>query len=216
MNENLKEYYSKRAAEYEIIYQKPERQEELQQIKSFLKNELKNFSVYEAACGTGYWTQVISESASSVTAADISDEVIRIAATKNYNCGNVHFKIEDIFTPNMGEMYDAFFGGFIWSHIPLNQLNNFLSACESRVKSGGKIIFMDNNFVEGSSTPLNSSDEEGNTFQIRKLKDGSEYKVLKNFSDKYLFNKIFSSRNINYDYLNLKYFWIIKYKVNQG
>ena len=42
---------------------------------------------------------------------------------------------------------------------------------------------VDNNFVSGSSTEISSTDIEGNTYQTRKLKDGSLHEVLKNFPD---------------------------------
>jgi demethylmenaquinone methyltransferase/2-methoxy-6-polyprenyl-1,4-benzoquinol methylase len=39
-------------------------------------------------------------------------------------------------------------------------------------------------YVEGSSTPVAGSDADGNTYQVRRLDDGSEHRVMKNFPDK--------------------------------
>ena len=79
-------YYAKRANEYERIYQKPERQSDLAALNRLLTEIISGHEVLEIACGTGYWTQVISRAATSVTATDINEEVLQIARTKNYGC----------------------------------------------------------------------------------------------------------------------------------
>jgi len=40
---------------------------------------------------------------------------------------------------------------------------------------------IDNNYIAGSSTPINRIDREGNSYQNRKLSDGFQDEVLKNF-----------------------------------
>jgi len=40
---------------------------------------------------------------------------------------------------------------------------------------------MDNRYVDGSSTPISERDADGNTYQRRRLADGSDNRVLKNF-----------------------------------
>lgn len=47
-------YYAARAAEYERIYDKPERQAELQRLRALIPAYLAGRSVLEIACGTGY------------------------------------------------------------------------------------------------------------------------------------------------------------------
>jgi demethylmenaquinone methyltransferase/2-methoxy-6-polyprenyl-1,4-benzoquinol methylase len=72
---------------------------------------------------------------------------------------------------------------------------------------------IDNNFVEGSSTPISKIDTEGNTYQLRRLEDGSEYEVLKNF---YLEDELktkFKNCCSSFEIINLKYYWMIKYDV---
>ena len=51
----------------------------------------------------------------------------------------------------------------------------------SKIKPGSLIAFLDNRYVEGSSTPVSRTDGGGNTYQTRKLDDGSSHEVLKNF-----------------------------------
>ena len=61
-------YYAERAQEYERIYEKPERQEQLHQLKRLLRDTLAGRRVVEAACGTGFWTAVAAETAAHITA----------------------------------------------------------------------------------------------------------------------------------------------------
>ena len=64
----LETYYAKRAREYERIYEKAERQEELAWLRERLPQLFANRHVLEIACGTGYWTQYLAKTAASVTA----------------------------------------------------------------------------------------------------------------------------------------------------
>ena len=122
-------YYARRAEEYERVYEKPERQDDIAHLTKDLKQIFAGQRVFEIACGTGYWTQSIAQTAHSVSATDINPEVLRIAKEKQYAHRNVKFGIADIYQlPTSEYPYDAGFGGFIWSHIPLNELPVFLSS----------------------------------------------------------------------------------------
>jgi len=56
----LETYYSNRASEYERVYDKPERQHELEWLRQRVPEILRGRRVLEVACGTGYWTQFIA------------------------------------------------------------------------------------------------------------------------------------------------------------
>ena len=98
MNKDIITYYGKRAEEYEQIYRKPERQDELKKIKGLLQNILAGKDILEIACGTGYWTERISQRAKSILATDINDTVLEIAKSKNYPKDNVRFQKQDLFS----------------------------------------------------------------------------------------------------------------------
>ena len=49
-------YYASRAQEYERIYHKPERQDDLGTLRAFLERAFAGKHVLELACGTGYWS----------------------------------------------------------------------------------------------------------------------------------------------------------------
>jgi len=213
MNSDLVAYYKERAREYEDIYLKPERQEDLRSAATILQDLVKDKTVIEIACGTGYWTEQIAQTAEHVFATDINEAVIDIAKQKDIPAGKASFSVADVYALPEGKTYDCLFGGFIWSHIPLQELDTFISAVNKIVAPGGTVVFMDNNYVAGSSTAISDSDEYGNTFQARELKDGSKHRVLKNFpSEDFLRDKpggIAGDISIT----RLKYYWILSYRI---
>jgi demethylmenaquinone methyltransferase/2-methoxy-6-polyprenyl-1,4-benzoquinol methylase len=178
----LREYYARRAAEYERVYEKPERQVDLARLRAQLPPLFAGAAVLEIACGTGYWTPLVAAHAASVLAVDASDEVLEIARAKRYERGNVRFERADAYAlPSWGERFSACFAGFWWSHVPLGRLDAFLAGLHARLARGALVVLLDNLYVEGSSTPIARRDAEGNTYQVRRLADGSRHEVLKNF-----------------------------------
>jgi len=180
--DKLASYYARRAAEYERIYAKPERQDDLAALRQRLRGLFAGRKVLELACGTGYWTEVISPDAAQVTAIDVNEEVLQIARGKRYPENRVTFMLGDCYAPpDSGRSHDALFAGFWWSHVPLGRMDDFLAAATRSVAPGALIAFLDNRYVEGSSTAISRRDGEGNSYQLRRLDDGSSHEVLKNF-----------------------------------
>lgn len=215
MNTDQIKYYLERAKDYEQIYEKPERQEDLKKLRIILKDLFFAKSVFEIACGTGYWTQFISEIAKSIFAIDINETVIEIAQSKKYESPTTFEKADIYNLTNANEKFDSGFGGFIWSHIPKQELDVFLSGFISNISPGGLVVFVDNQYVDGSNTPIDSKDENGNTYQIRKLSNGNNFKVIKNFpADKEIFD-IIDPIGSDIKIEHLKYFWILKFKVKK-
>jgi len=211
-NEDLTAYYAKRAAEYEAIYAKPERQTELKLAAQWLQDIFREMRVLEIACGTGYWTPFIAETAIQVLATDINESVLEIARSKQYPRKNVRFLQSDLYELPPNQDTNALFGGFIWSHIKREDLLGFLAQVNQLVPRGSTIVFMDNQYVPGSSTPIESSDAAGNTFQRRQLKDGQSYLVLKNFPGREELESALEGKAYDFQYTALQYFWICAYK----
>ena len=208
MNTDLTEYYRLRAREYEAIYRKTERREDLNALAILLQHTFTGLDVFETACGTGYWTEKISETARTVTASDINGEVLAVARSKSYGCP-VFFQQEDLFSPVSGvdTRFDALFGGFIWSHISTILLIKALENLSKRVRPGGRLLFIDNRFVDGSSTPIHSRDADGNTYQLRTLSDDSQHLVLKNFPSPDEIHRVLSGIG-KVKIQELTYFWM--------
>jgi len=179
--DNLADYYARRAAEYERIYSKPERQADLRALEARMQKMFSGRKVLELACGTGYWTPFIASAAAQVTALDLNEEVLKIARTKKHADKVDFVKGSAYEIPDFGRTHDALFAGFWWSHVPLEKLDGFIADCLAAVAPGALIAFLDNRYVEGSSTALARRDKRGNSFQLRSLDDGSTHEVLKNF-----------------------------------
>jgi SAM-dependent methyltransferase len=175
-------YYDARADEYEAVYEKPERQSDLQRLRNFLSVAFADQDVLEVACGTGYWTQFLARSAKSIVATDASAKLLDMARKKEYGKCRMTFLQSDAYSlPGISAFFSAGFHGFWWSHIPVQEISRFLQSFHGRLQDHACIIMIDNKYVEGSSTPIYRTDEYGNTYQIRELRDGSKYEVLKNF-----------------------------------
>lgn len=179
---DLTDYYARRANEYERIYAKPERQTDLNGLRLRLAELCAGRAVYEVACGTGYWTQVIAPKARSVYATDLNEAVLAIARTKAYPPQRVSWAVADAFSlPEPPHRCDAGLAAFWWSHLRHDEIDAFVTGFFARLGPGSRFILVDNRYVEGSSSPISRTDADGNTYQRRRLDDGSEHEVLKNF-----------------------------------
>jgi SAM-dependent methyltransferase len=179
---DLHVYYSARAREYDGIYAKPERQSDLRAMELWLPAQLSGRRVLELACGTGYWTQFVAPVALGIVAIDASAEPLEIARRRLRHHGSTTLLLGDAYRlPSDIGIFDAAFAGFWFSHVPRSRQREFLLHLNTCLESGSPVILFDNLYVAGSSTPIAERDEEGNTYQLRTLADGTVHRVLKNF-----------------------------------
>ncbi len=204
----LADYYRRRAAEYDRIYEKPERQEDLRRLEVDLADRVRGRRVLELACGTGWWTQTLARAADSVTATDANDEVLEIARRRTYE-RPVEFRRADAFRPeSVPGRFDAIVAAFWVSHLPLRDLGPYVRDLLDAVPPGGRAVLLDNRYVEGSSTPVSRTDEEGNTYQTRRLDSGETFEVLKNFLAEPGFRRRVEAPGQAVRFRELEYFWI--------
>jgi SAM-dependent methyltransferase len=205
----LVDYYRRRAAEYEAIYAKPERQPDLALLRERIPGKLRGARVLEVACGTGYWTQLIAGVAAHVVATDVAEEPMRIAQSKSYKQRPV-FSLTDAYAlPETLGRFDAALAVFWWSHIPRQRIAEFLASLHRRLEPGARVVLMDNLYVEGSSTALSEIDADGNTYQLRRLGDGAEVRVLKNFPSE---AELRSQLPAPLSYEAFEYYWLAQYQ----
>jgi SAM-dependent methyltransferase len=201
-------YYAERAPSYEEIYNKPERQDELDELHELVQEALFGQKVLELACGTGYWTAQYAEMAESVLATDINPALLDIARAKPFG-ENVRFELMDAFAPQVDSPVTACFAGFWWSHVMRQDQIPFLEKLRAAVGKDTWLMMLDNSYVEGSSTSIARTDLQGNTFQIRKLPNGDSYEILKNFPTDSALRKKLSVMAREIRIVRMEHFWML-------
>ena len=210
---DIEQYYAARASEYDRVYAKPERQQDLRAIERWLPSVLHNRTLLEVACGTGYWTQFLAPVARQMVAIDASAEVHRIARSR-VEVGNVWFVLGDAYRlPVPVREFEGAFAGFWFSHVPIARIGEFLHALHQTLVPGAKVVLLDNRFVEGSSTRISEQDADGNTYQLRRLEDASAHRVLKNFPSAHELRQAVSAVASEISYHEWQHFWALEYSL---
>ena len=214
IDKDIEQYYADRAYEYDKTYLRPERQKDIKKLHKLLKNLLSGHIVLEVACGTGYWTKTIASVSKFITAVDINNKVLQIAKNREIPSDKVIFVQDDVYSLNkIQNNFSAGFASFWWSHVLKSKLKGFLALFQSKLQSDALVVFIDNRRVKGSSTPISRIDNDGNTYQIRKLEDGREYEILKNFPTKKEIRETIGNKVKNLKIKFLTYFWIVSYNL---
>ncbi|MBC7942231.1 MAG: class I SAM-dependent methyltransferase [Chitinophagaceae bacterium] len=208
----MQAYYARRAAIYERVYFKPERQADLRAIEAGLPAMFAGRSVLEIACGTGWWTVHGAHDAAAWLATDLNPETMALARAKPLPAC-VSFAQVDAYT--LAELsdtcFDAAFAGCWWSHVPRARLPGWLDLLHRRLAPGARVVFLDNSFVQTSSTPLSRRDAAGNTYQNRVLDDGSVHEVLKNFPTFDEAAAVLGPRARQMRWVDHTHYWVLSY-----
>ena len=210
----LVDYYRRRAGEYEEIYAWAERQPDLDVLRAEIPARLAGREVLEIACGTGYWTERIARTARRIVATDLAEEPMARARAKDYGACRVELRLADAYAlPDLGRIHDAAFAGFWWSHVPLQRRGAFLQSLHARLASGARVVMFDNRYVAGEMHPIAETDAAGNTYQHRRLGDGSVNRVLKNFPAEDELRNFFAPCAANFRFQALTYYWLAEYEL---
>jgi demethylmenaquinone methyltransferase/2-methoxy-6-polyprenyl-1,4-benzoquinol methylase len=206
-NPRIVEYYDRRLAEYDDIYRRPERQADLTVLAELLRHAVENARVLELACGTGHWTAIVAETAAHVTATDVSPKALE-AARARIDQPHVHFRLADARAIDAaGDDFTTVLAAFWWSHVPRADVPRFLRTLTTALGPGTRAIFIDNRYVDGSSTPISRSDSDGNTYQLRRLADGTEFEILKNFPTREELHSSLTRVAADIDIHELTHYW---------
>jgi SAM-dependent methyltransferase len=182
---DLGDYYDRRAGEYEEIYTRaePEQERELAPLVAAVRTQLAGRRVLEVACGTGWWTAIAAEVASSVVATDVAPAML--AAARARALPGVEVVAADAYDlADVPGRFDAALACFWFSHVPRSRRAAFLAGLHRRLAPGAAVLLADNVYVEGLGGELVRPPGEEDTFKRRRLRDGSEHLVLKNYDSR--------------------------------
>jgi len=210
--QSMQRYYAQRAAEYERVYDKPERQADIAALKAWLPPRFEDWNVLELACGTGYWTPHAALRAATWLATDINDEVLGVARSKTLPHERIRFARDDAYHPATPGRFDAAFAAFWWSHVPLERASTWIDTLRARLAPGSRVVLVDNRYVEGSNHAIARTDDRGNTYQQRRLADGSWHEVLKNFPSAPSLRTLLGPRASAFEWTEWTYFWACEYR----
>ncbi|MCW5590695.1 MAG: class I SAM-dependent methyltransferase [Burkholderiales bacterium] len=210
--DEMQSYYAARAPYYDDVYDKPERREDIAFLKSHLPAVFAGRKVLEIACGTGYWTQHIAPAAAAMTATDAVAQPLDLARGRP-GVGAVRFALADAYDlPESLGTFDAAFAGLWLSHVPVERRNEFLSSLHRHLAPGAKVVLIDNSEVQLKDFPIAERDAHGNTWQMRRLKDGTMHRVLKNFPSRAELEAMIAGFGVRPAYQDLQNFWLLEYE----
>ena len=88
----------------------------------------------------------------------------------------------------------------------------FLRGFHASFERGSEVCFVDNRLVEGGSSPISRTDEGGNTYQSRRLANGTTHEVLKNFPTEAEIRKALAGLGRDVQVERFEYYWVVRYK----
>jgi len=185
--EDMRAYYAQRAACYERVYHKPERQADLRAMEAWLPSRFGDRRVLEVACGTGWWTPHGARDCTHWLATDINAATMAVAQRKPLPAGKVEFAVVDAYT--------------------------FDGLESQRFEAGARVVMLDNRYVQASNLPITRRDSEGNSYQRRTLDDASVHEVLKNFPDRDEAFAVIGARATDREWIAFDHYWLLSYRL---
>ena len=188
LSEETARYYAARAPEYDRSagYLTPDAHPFRVAKKRRYQRLIQSHDVLEIACGTGYWTEALAETATSVVGIDVNPEMISRAQSRCEHLPHVKFRLADAYSldPEVGT-FTAAFAVWWWSHIPRSRVREFLVSLHRGLIPGALVLFSDQleyeiPRVDGMATQRHE-DANGDTIERRVLSDGRKYEIVKNF-----------------------------------
>jgi ubiquinone/menaquinone biosynthesis C-methylase UbiE len=215
-DDNLKDYYSKRAKEYDSIYERniPARLKEQDFIGNEIQSLFLNKTVLEIACGTGFWTKYLIGISPHVVACDISPQMLEIAQHKITD-SSFQFLIGDAYNPPKSMSYTGAMAHFWFSHVPKNRIASFLSSLHAVVEKNSPIMFVDNMYRSELGGKLIHKDGNKDTWKQRISHNQERFDIIKNYYTKKNLVRIFSPYTDNLSVSCLSHFWIVKYNLSK-
>lgn len=207
-------YYARRAAEYDRVYGIPRWQDDISILQATVPAVFSGRTVFEVACGTGYWTQYAARHAVRVHATDLNEETLAIARSRTYGRAVVTFGAADAYSPaDEPHRFDAGLAGLWLSHVDLGRMDEFLRAFHSHLRPEAPVVMFDERESEERRVPTSRMDEVGNRYEPRRLVSGERFEIIKNFFDGERLRRLLGPRATDFTYRELRCFWVLQYRV---
>ncbi len=136
--------------------------------------------VLELAGGTGWWTRRLADTADHLTVIDASPEALTMNRDR-VGRSDVDYVVADVFGWRPERSYDVVFFSFWLSHVPRRSFGAFWSVVRSCLAPDGRVFLIDNRAdpTPGPGTKDSYVIEYGPDLHLRRLNDGSQYRVVK-------------------------------------
>ena len=209
-------YYRERALTYDKIYALPERQCDLNWLRSWVRRHVRKATVLDVAAGTGYWTHVAAKSANQILSTDFNIETLNVAAQRG-SYSNVLFSSADAFMlPVRPGEFDVLMAHFWWSHVANERRYEFLKGAISCLKPNAKLLLID-----GRRSPRSRDgstfrrDHHGNRYELRIGREGEIYEIIKNYTSTGALVKFLSPYCNRIRVTGLENFWALSARVKR-
>jgi SAM-dependent methyltransferase len=190
-----------------------ERAAELAALRARVADLVRGHDVLELACGTGYWTAAMAQTADKVLATDAAEPMLALARRRAMPRDVVAFRQVDghALPASLGGMagHDCVFIGFWWSHLTRDEQDAFLAQLRTTVAKNALLVLVDDEYVEGENLPVARTDAQGNTYAIAATLDGGRVELPKNYpSDSALRKRLGGvAKEIRIE--RLEYYWLL-------
>ncbi|KQC13325.1 MAG: hypothetical protein APR63_00835 [Desulfuromonas sp. SDB] len=210
-------YYEHRAEIYDCTagYQDEVVEQHRAPLKNLIPQYFKHRSVYEVACGTGYWTEIIAKFCKSVSAIDISENMVKIARRRCGYLNNVQIFKGDFYRKNfINHNFNAAFHHFWFSHIPKTEITKFINHLHRQLQDDSVIVMSDN--IVHSTYP-EYFHQSGDRYELRTLPNGNQYRVIKNLYSPEMISDLLIKYdgNINIQISEDGKMWIATYRLTK-
>ena len=187
-DEELRTYYAARAGEYDDWFLRKGRYSrgviadaawaaDMDTATLWLDAQPLSGEIVELAAGTGWWSPLLAQKATTLWLYDINEEPLEFARQRLVAHGlAAHIHVRDAWA-EPDRKVDALFCGFWLSHVPRARLGDFLALCRRWLKPGGRMAFIDSRRDPESSAIDHPPPQ--NDLSVRKLDDGRQFTIVK-------------------------------------
>lgn len=173
--------------------------QEFNDVKKTVETIILNRSIGRAldvACGTGYWSRVLSLAGYNVHGIDSSPRMLNRAMEVCQNM-NVTFELADAFNYKTISKYDLILLGCWISHIPRSLLSEFMSNINRLLEENGTIIIIDHLPFAGTFAKDSLLTEDPSEVVERVAPSGDKFKIAKVFWKENDLKDIFRKNNLS-------------------